>query len=98
MCPTQVTLDHIKEIKNNGSVDLPTAIKMGTELKPATMTFTPGSGVEEIHTKLPISSRKFEASKELNEAKQDGDQLTCTYKYDKTFGRTGEFQLHTQMP
>ena len=96
MCPTQVTIDQIKEIKIKGHIDLTTTVHKNGKYETITMSFTPGKGVDDIHTKLPISSKKFEASKVLSEAKQEGDHLTCTYKYDKTFGRNGEFQLHTK--
>ncbi|MDP3533300.1 MAG: hypothetical protein Q8S31_08465 [Alphaproteobacteria bacterium] len=96
MCPTKVSLDNIKALKTAGKVSLPTAIQEGGTFATKQMDFTAGKGVDEIHTKLPISSAKFEASKVLAEAKQEGDSLVCRYKFDKTFGRTGEFELKTK--
>lgn len=96
MCPTSVSLDNIKALKTAGKVQLSTAMNTNGVFATKQMDFTAGNGVDEIHTKLPISSAKFEASKVLAEARQEGDNLVCKYKYDKTFGRTGEFELKTK--
>jgi hypothetical protein len=98
MCPTSVSLDNIKALKTSGKVTINTQLSENGILSPKSMDFTAGNGVEEVHTKLPISSKKFEATKVLTQAKQDGNNLVCSYKYDKTFGRTGEFELKTTKP
>lgn len=95
MCPISVSLEDIKSLKTAGKVSLTTSMNVDSKLTIQQMDFTAGNGVEEIHTKLPISSKKFEASKILTEATQEGNNLVCKYKYDKTFGRTGEFELKT---
>lgn len=98
MCPISVSLDNIKTLKSAGKLTLNTSINENGQLTTKPMDFIAGNGVEEIHTKLPISSKKFEATKVLTEAKQDGNNLVCSYKYDKTFGRTGNFEIKTTKP
>lgn len=93
-CPTQVSIDQIRTMREEGGVDIKIAImkEKGSTIQ-ENVRFIPGEGVNEIHTRLPISSRKFEASKALKGVKQEGDRIVCTYNYDKTFGRTGEFTI-----
>lgn len=98
MCPTDVTIEDIKTLKSTGTVRLKTGIRKDLGAVESTvMDFTAGNGVDAIHTHLPISKAKFTASKTLNEAVQEGNSMTCKYSYDKTFGRTGAFEIKTEV-
>lgn len=93
-CPTHVSIDQIRAMREEGGVDIKVLITTGGGMfSEQNVRFTPGKGIDEIHTRLPISSRKFEATKALKDLQQKGDRIVCTYNYDKTFGRVGEFTI-----
>jgi hypothetical protein len=93
-CPTHVSIDQIRAMREQGSVDIKIAITKGKgSTIQENVKFVPGEGVDEIHTQRPVASKKFESSKALKSATQKGDRIVCTYNYDKIFGRTGEFTI-----
>lgn len=87
-CPPKVSLDLVQLLRANERVSetLPSGEKI---------LILGGTGLDEVHTKLPLSSRKF-----LKTVNNTGYELnfngtySCTYNYDKLLFGDGELTLN----